>query len=255
MGERLQKVMARAGVASRRACERIIRGGRVTVNGRVVTELGTRVTPGVDQIAVDGKPLKVEPLTYILLHKPAGYITTVRDPQGRPTVMDLVPGVGVRLFPVGRLDYDSSGLLILTNDGELANALTHPRYGARKTYRVLVRGGVSEEALKTLQRGVQLSDGPARAHAISVEGKSGGNTWLEVVLTEGRNRMLRRMLAAVGLEVLQLIRVEEAGISLGALPPGQFRHLTPSEVESLRAHTRHLRHQSPHGRPHRHQPC
>lgn len=243
MGERLQKVMARAGVASRRACEKIIQEGRVKVNGQVVTELGVRVTPGVDEVTVDGKPLKLEPLTYILLHKPAGYVTTVRDPQGRPTVMDLVRGVNVRLFPVGRLDYDSSGLLLLTNDGELANALTHPRYGAEKKYRVLVRGAVPEEALKTLRRGVELSDRPARPKSVSLAGKSGQNTWVEVVLTEGRNRIVRRMLAAVGLDVLELIRVEEAGISLGALPSGRFRHLTPSEVEHLRAHTR-LAHRS-----------
>lgn len=234
-GERLQKVLAHAGVASRRRAEDLIRAGRVTVNGAVVTELGTRVDPSRDEVRVDGRPLRgAESRVYVLLHKPAGVVSTARDPQGRRTVLDLLPDLGVRLYPVGRLDYDSSGLILLTNDGALALRLTHPRYGAEKVYRVQVEGHPSPAALDRLRRGMRLSDGmtaPARVREVARD--AAGST-LEVVLREGRNRQVRRMFAAVGHPVRALVRVGEAGLTLGDLPPGAWRRLTEEEVARLR---------------------
>lgn len=230
---RLQKALAQAGVASRRAAEELIRQGRVTVNGRVVTELGTKVVPGRDTVAVDGRPLRgPEKLVYLALNKPAGYVSTAFDPQGRPTVLDLVPA-DVRLFPVGRLDADSEGLLLLTNDGEFAFRVTHPRHALDKEYRVLVEGRPSPEALNALRRGV-LIEGQLTAPAeVALLGYDDGNALLRVVIREGRKRQVRRMLLAVGHRVLRLRRVRIGGIELGELPVGRYRRLTRNEIRSV----------------------
>lgn len=233
-GERLQRFLARAGVASRRCAEELIRAGRVTVNGAVVRALGTRVDPDRDEVRVDGRPVRPQRLVYILLHKPAGVVSTVRDPQGRKTVLDLVPDLGVRLFPVGRLDYDSTGLLLLTNDGELAHRLTHPRFGAEKVYRVRVEGHPDEAELARLRSGVRLAEGVTAPARVRVLGHDREGTWLEVALREGRNRQVRRMLAVLGYRVRALARVREGPLRLGALPPGAWRHLTAAEVRRLR---------------------
>ncbi|GIM48265.1 pseudouridine synthase [Collibacillus ludicampi] len=231
--ERLQKVLAQAGVASRRKCEQLILEGRVTVNGHVVTELGTKADPHMDRIAVDGRPIQRERHVYLLLFKPRGVVTTVSDPQGRKTVLDLIEGVKERIFPVGRLDIDTSGLLLLTNDGMLTNALLHPSRKIYKTYRAQVEGFVSDEAILKLSRGVLLEDGmtaPARVKRLK---ESGGQTLLEITIHEGRNRQVRRMCEAVGHPVRTLRRVKFAFLTLGHLKPGEYRHLTKEEVRKL----------------------
>ncbi|MBI4495292.1 MAG: rRNA pseudouridine synthase [Chloroflexi bacterium] len=233
--ERLQKFLAHAGVASRRAAEELIRAGRVAVNGQVVTEMGVQVEPRLDRVAVDGRPIaQPEPLFYLALHKPRGYVATVRDELGRPTVMDLLHAPA-RLYPVGRLDADSEGLLLLTNDGELAHRLTHPSHLVDKEYHVLVAGALPEAALRTLRLGVQLEDGvTAPATVERLRREDDGATWLRIVLHEGRKRQIRRMVQAVGGRVLRLIRVRIDGIQLGGLEPGQSRPLADDEVARLR---------------------
>ena len=227
--------MARAGIASRRRCEEMIAAGMVKVNGRVVTRLGTKVDPEKDVIEVNGKVLPPpEKKVYILIYKPRGYVSTVRDPQGRPKVLDLLRGVRQRVYPVGRLDYDSEGLLLLTNDGELAHRLTHPRFGVEKVYRVRVQGHPSEEDLERLRRGVRLAEGPTAPARVRVLRRDPDGTWLEVALREGRNRQVRRMLAALGYGVRALVRVREGPLALGGLQPGQWRHLSDQEVRRLK---------------------
>ena len=234
MGERLQKVMARAGVASRRKSEELIRQGRVAVNGRVVRELGVRVDPTEDVITVDGKPLRLRAQhTYVVLHKPPGVITTVHDPWGRPTVLDLVQ-TEARVFPVGRLDANSEGLVLLTDDGELAYRLTHPRFQHEKEYHVLVTGRPTRRTLERLRRGVPLEDGVTAPAQVEVLRRAGRHTWLRIVLREGRKRQIRRMAEAVGHPVRRLIRVRIGPLRLGNLGPGEWRHLTRREVEALR---------------------
>lgn len=231
--ERLQKVLARAGLGSRRACEELIRQGRVTVNGQVA-RLGQTVDPGREEILVDGQPLYLpERPTYLLLHKPPGVICTVRDTHGRPTVLDLIPAT-VRLYPVGRLDLESEGLLLLTDDGELAFRLTHPRYGVEKEYHVLVEGRPTLETLSRWRSGqVALEERPAPAQ-VEVMRVEGENTWLRVVLHEGRKRQIRLVAEALGHPVRRLIRVRLDGLRLGKLPPGVWRALKPEEVARLR---------------------
>jgi len=233
--ERLQKVLAWAGLGSRRQCEELIRSGRVEVDRKVVTQLGTRVDPLRQRIRVDGVLLPRPDRVYYAVHKPARVVCTHRDPSGRPRVVDLVPASAQRLFPVGRLDLHSEGLILLTNDGELANQLTHPRYGVEKTYRVLVAGRPSPEVLATLRRGVHLAEGLARVKAIRVKKQFKQSTVLEMVLQEGRNREIRRVLARVGHKVLRLLRIAVGPIRLGNLPPGGWRRLSPNEVDRLRA--------------------
>lgn len=241
MTERLQKVMAHAGIASRRSAERMIREGRVSVNGTVVTELGTRIDPARDAVKVDGKRLPAAPKThtYIFLNKPRGYVTTLSDPEKRPTVRHLLAGVGTRVYPVGRLDFDSEGLLLLTDDGDLARDLMHPGSRVTKTYLAKVRGTPDPGALERLERGVRLggrSTLPARARI----SRRGEKAWLEITVVEGRNRQVRRMLEAIGHPVQRLRRVAYAGIPLGALPAGSFRMLTSSELARLRKAIRPL---------------
>jgi len=197
-GERLQKVLAAAGAGSRRQCEELILAGRVEVDRQVVVELGTRVDLGRQEIRLDGVPLHRSKLVYYALHKPTGVVSTNRDPSGRPRVIDLLPKSEVRLYPIGRLDLNSEGLILVTNDGELANRLTHPRYGVEKTYRVQVAGHPERDILGQLHEGVRLAEGVARVARVRVAGKHKDSTILEMVLREGRNREIRRMLARWG---------------------------------------------------------
>jgi len=232
-GERLQKVLAAAGVASRRAAEELIVAGRVTVNGRVVTTLGSRMVPAQDRLEVDGKRVATDPeKEYVLLNKPPGVISTARDDRGRTTVVDLVASRR-RLFPVGRLDADAQGLMILTNDGALAHRLAHPRFGIERAYRVEVEGAVAASELDRLRKGIRLEDGIARAVRARVVAKGKGRTQLEVVLAEGRNHEVKRLLAAVGHPVVRLVRRTFGPIGLGDLKPGSWRRLSPAEVGAL----------------------
>ncbi len=231
--ERLHKVLAQAGVASRRKCEELIAAGRVKVNGEIVTIPGSKVDPHRDHIELDGKPIQLpSEHVYFLLNKPVGYVSTVRDPQGRPTVIDLLP-VQQRVYPVGRLDIDSEGLILLTDDGELAQRLTHPSYEHEKEYHVLVEGRPTARALRNLRDGIELEDGYTWPAEVTVLRREGNGTWLRFVIHEGRKRQLRRMCKAVGHPVRRLIRVRMGPLTLGNLPPGQHRSLTPQERELL----------------------
>lgn len=232
--ERLQKILSRAGLGSRRGCEEIISAGRVTVNGQVAA-LGMKADPQRDRIEVDGRPIeKSQPLTYIALYKPRGVISTVKTPFPRQTVRDLVPLPG-HLYPVGRLDIDSEGLILMTNDGDLTNRLTHPGYGHEKEYRVLVARRPDEDQLAIWRRGVVLEDGyrtaPAEVHFQSASGKG---AWLRVIMREGRKRQIREVGKTIGLPVVKIIRVRIGTLQLGNLKPRQWRHLTSAEVAALK---------------------
>ncbi|RLA88496.1 MAG: pseudouridine synthase [Deltaproteobacteria bacterium] len=233
--ERLQKILSKAGITSRRKAEGLILQGRVSVNGKIVRELGTKAVLGRDEIRVDGETLKPESEGVVLvLFKPRRCVTTLHDPQGRPTVADFVNKFPMRLYPVGRLDYDAEGLLLLTNDGELAHRLQHPRYKVPKTYLVKVRGHPPAEALAILQQGVNLEDGitaPAELIVIEDDQKA---TWLSLTLREGRKHQVKRMCAAVGHPVLRLRRTKVGPIELDDLRPGEIRRLKSRAVRSLR---------------------
>ena len=232
--ERLQKYLARCGVASRRASEQLITSGRVRVNGERVVELGTSVDPERDRVEVDGRAVRPpDRLSYVALNKPIGVVSTASDPRGRRTVLDLVPG-DARLFPVGRLDYDSEGLIVLTDDGDLAMRLTHPRHGAEKEYRALLRGDVTDEVLARLSAGIELDGKPTAPATFERLETHPDGVWVRVVLHEGRNRQIRRMVEAVGLEVVRLVRVRVGSLRLGSLPPGAWRRLSAAEVAALR---------------------
>jgi|GEM_PF-140312 len=232
-GERLQKVLAQAGVGSRRACEEYIKQGRVTVDGKTVRELGVRVDPMGANIAVDGERVRLERPVYYAVNKPKGYVSTNDDPAGRPRVVDILSEIPERVYAVGRLDEESTGLMILTNDGELANRLAHPRYGVEKIYRAVVAGAPSPDVLRQLAEGVWLSDGKARAKRARIVGARGESTILELALAEGKNREVRRMLARFGHKVMSLTRVAIGPITLKGLPLGEFRHLNPAEIDLL----------------------
>jgi 23S rRNA pseudouridine2605 synthase len=234
-GERLQKVLARAGVGSRRTNEMLIAEGRVTVNGEVAV-LGRRVDAEHDRVALDGVPVVVdESVVHWVLNKPAGYVTTAHDTHGRPTVLDLVP-VEPRVFPVGRLDFETEGLLLITNDGELAQLLTHPRYGVEKEYFAEVEGKPSPADLRALRAGVELDDGPTRPARVKVVQQSAsGTTALTIVVKEGRKRMVRRMCAAVGHPVVRLARTRIGTLRDPHLAPGTWRVLAAGEVRALYA--------------------
>ncbi len=237
---RLNAYLARAGIASRRGAEDLIRAGRVRVNGEVVTRLGTVADPDRDTIVVDDRPVRpFAERTYIALHKPVGVVTTVRDPHGRPTVVDLV-GHERRVVPVGRLDADTTGALLLTNDGELAHRLMHPRYGVDKVYEAEVEGRPDAHALERLARGVPLEDGTTAPARVRVLHTGGDATTLELVLHEGRKHQVKRMCAAVGHPVLRLHRSSYAGLTLDGLRPGEWRELSRPEVERLRAAARRV---------------
>ena len=233
--ERIQKILAKAGIASRREAERMVVEGRVTVNGKVVDTLGSKADAVVDHIKVNGRRLTgFEPKVTLLLNKPRGYLSTVKDPKERPTVMDLLGRVKWRIYPVGRLDFDAEGLLLLTNDGDLAHILSHPRFSISRTYLVKVGGVPDERKLIRLKRGVVLEDGEARVVSFSILRRGEKNSWIRVVVTEGRNRLVKRMFSAIRHPVLKLKRVEFGPIKLGELPIGQFRCLTSEEMESLK---------------------
>jgi 23S rRNA pseudouridine2605 synthase len=237
--QRLQKIIAAAGIASRRKAEALIVGGAVSVNGQTTTELGTKADPERDHIRVNGKLLReAQRRVYVVLNKPKGYVTTVRDPEGRPTVMDLVRGVGVRIYPVGRLDFNSEGLLLLTNDGELAAALMKAASHFPKTYLVKISGRPAAEALAKLKSGIFISTaqghrvktGPAKIRLV----RDAENPWYEVTLIEGRNRQIRRMLEEIGHHVEKIKRVRYGPLQLD-IQAGEFRHLTPHEISRLKS--------------------
>ncbi|MFM7184714.1 MAG: pseudouridine synthase [Planctomycetota bacterium] len=231
--ERLQKVLAAAGLGSRRACEELITTGRVEVDRQVVTTLGVRVDPHAQEIRVDGERLPHPKRVVYMLNKPVGVVTTNVDPAGRPRVVDLVPG-DQRLFAIGRLDRMSEGLILVTNDGGLANLLAHPRYGVEKKYLVQVAGVPAEDLLERLRRGIRLAEAEVHAKRVSIRSQHKQSAVLEMVLDEGKNREIRRMLASLGHKVHQLKRVAVGGLSLGNLLPGQWRPLSWSEIEELR---------------------
>jgi 23S rRNA pseudouridine2605 synthase len=240
-GERLSRFLAHAGIASRRHAEELIAAGRVKVNGVTVTTQGTRIHPVMDIVLVDGKPVPTTSKhVYLMLHKPTGYVSTAHDPQGRPTVVELLPAElhSLRVYPVGRLDIDTRGLLLLTNDGDFALHLTHPRYFMQKHYQALVKGCPSENSLQVLRNGVTIVEDQGRSHKtapakIQLLRKEGSDCWLSLTIHEGRKRQVRRMLAAVGHPVLELSRVGIGPIELGALPVGKWRYLSGEEVKSL----------------------
>ena len=230
--ERVQKLLARAGLGSRRACEELIRAGRVTVDGAVTT-LGDRADPERQRLALDGVPVVIRAdLVYYLLNKPPGVVTTARDPQGRPTVVELVPAEP-RVFPVGRLDFDTEGLLLLTNDGDLAQLLAHPRHGVDKTYLAEVHGDAGDGALARLRSGIELDDGPTAPARVRLTSRASGRSALELTIHEGRKRQVRRMCAAVGLPVTRLVRTRIGPITDTRLVPGAWRALTRAEVRAL----------------------
>jgi 23S rRNA pseudouridine2605 synthase len=231
--ERLQKVLAAAGIGSRRKCEELISAGRVTVDGRTVSELGTKVDPDEAEIRIDGEPLPRTKRLYYMVNKPHGVVSTNRDPAGRPRVIDLLPSAE-RLFTVGRLDLSSEGLILATNDGELANLLAHPRYGVEKTYHAQVVGVPEADVLDRLRQGVHLAEGFAHAKRVSIKSHHKQSATLEIVLDEGRNREVRRLLARVGHKVVRLKRIALGPLRLGDLGPGEFRQLRREEVRALR---------------------
>jgi 23S rRNA pseudouridine2605 synthase len=232
--DRLQKVLAHAGLGSRRGCETLILQGRVAINGQVIRELGTRVDPSAARITVDGEPIKLESMVYYAVNKPKGYVSTSSDPAGRPRVVDLLPEIPERVYTVGRLDEASTGLLLLTNDGDLANKLAHPRYGVEKVYRALVAGLPTPEMLSKLTEGVWLSDGKVRAKRARIVGRQGQATMLELVLAEGKKREIRRMLSKLGHKVMTLNRIAVGPVSLKGLSVGECRSLSKHEIELLR---------------------
>ncbi|HWQ09162.1 MAG TPA: pseudouridine synthase [Holophaga sp.] len=232
-GDRLQKILAAAGVASRRACEQIILDGRVQVNGRTITELGTKADPFRDEITVDLLPIRKETLVYILVNKPKGYVTTVKDDEGRPTVMALLHGIDARVYPVGRLDFNSEGLLLMTNDGGLAQRLTDPGSHVPKVYLVKVHRMPRPETLEELRSGFRLEGRRLKPCGIEVFERA-DNPWLKVVLTEGKNQQIRRMFAAVGHPVAKLKRIQFGPLDDPALKPGDWRFLKPNELAALK---------------------
>lgn len=231
--DRLQKVIAKAGVCSRRKAEELISAGRVMVNGKTVRRLGTKVDPKSDRIAVDGETLEREPRVYCMLNKPAGVVSTAHDPEGRTTVLQLVPQ-DVRFYPVGRLDYDTEGLLLLTNDGELTYRLTHPSHEIDKVYVAELRGRLGSVALQSLREGVDLEDGRTSPAKVSVLQTTDSATVVEMTIHEGRNRQIRRMAEHVGFPVVRLVRLAIGPIRLGDLRRGRWRYLTDAELDALK---------------------
>jgi 23S rRNA pseudouridine2605 synthase len=235
MEERVQKIIAAAGIMSRRAAEQLILEGRVTVNGTAVTELGTKADPERDHIKVDGKLINPsQPRTYLMLNKPVGFVTTMSDPEGRPVVSNLLQGVKARVYPVGRLDYNTEGLLLLTNDGDFAHLITHPRHELPKTYLVKVKGVLTDAQVENLEKGVFLKDGKTAPAKVKKLRKEEANSWVEITIHEGRKRQVRRMIDHTGHSVIKLKRVRIGSLNLGDLPLGTYRHLTADEVEAMK---------------------
>ena len=234
MQQRLQKLISQAGITSRRAAEEMILAGRVSVNGTVITELGSKADPAGDCVCVDGKPLQFAARRlYILLNKPVGYMTTLDDPEGRPLVTDLLKEISERVYPVGRLDYNTEGLLLLTNDGEWANRLMHPRHEIEKEYHVRVRGKVHNSQLDQLAKGVQIDDRSTAPATVRLIKDGEQNDWISITIHEGRNRQVRRMCEAVSLSVVRLKRVRYGDLAIGPLKPGEYRQLSEAEVSKL----------------------
>ena len=234
MEERLQKIIARSGVTSRRAAEELITAGRVRVNGRIVTELGAKADGRRDKIEVDGHRLVAEQPIYLVLHKPRNVVSTLSDPEGRPTVADLVRGAGSRVYPVGRLDFATSGVLLMTNDGEFSNGLLHPRGGVPKTYVLKVKGLMEAEDAETWANGVMLEDGKTLPAQVRILRHEEDKTWIEITLREGRNQQIRRMGEATGFPVMRLARLSFAGVTSEGLRPGEWRPLTVDELTDIR---------------------
>jgi len=231
---RLQKFLANAGVTSRRKAEELIEAGRVKVNGSVVRELGTKVDPARDEVLVDGRRIRSAQEIWVALHKPRGYVSTRHDPQGRPTIYELLPEELHSLFYVGRLDVDSEGLILLTNAGDTAHRMLHPSFEVTRVYDVLVRGFLNRDAEERLRAGVMLDDGMARAQSVRVRpGRTPDESRVRLSLREGRKREVRRMMSALGHDVRRLRRISYGPIQLGALPPGKWRRLTETELRSL----------------------
>jgi 23S rRNA pseudouridine2605 synthase len=234
--ERLQKILAEAGIASRRKCEEIITAGRVQVNGEVVTTLGVKVDPEQDEIQVDGRFINQQKKIYVLLNKPKGVITSSTDPEGRKVVTDFLPGITERVYPVGRLDYDTEGLLLLTNDGEFAHLLTHPKHHVPRTYQATVKGVPHGTILEKLRSGIQLEDGmtfPAEVEYADISPEK-NETIVQITIYEGRNRQVRRMFEAVSFPVIRLRRIKFGPIFLMGVPRGKYRHLTLNEIKELK---------------------
>ncbi len=233
--ERLQKFLAHAGIASRRTCEELISLGKVKVNGLVVREMGVKVDPEKDRVEVAGKEVHIEEeKCYLVLNKPKGYVTTLRDPQRRPKVADLLEDVKARVYPVGRLDFDTSGLLLMTNDGDITYRLTHPKHEIGKTYQALVKGVPDQDKLKRFQKGLRLADGITAPAKVRLLKKQGSNCLLEITIYEGRNRQIRRMCETIGHPVIDLKRVSMGFLNLDGLEVGKYRSLTRSEVAKLK---------------------
>lgn len=236
MLERLQKIIARAGIASRRAAETMIRQGRVSVNGRTITELGTKADTRRDEIRVDGNLISHSQgaeKVYILLNKPRGYLTTLHDPEGRPVVTDLIEDIAERIFPVGRLDYDSEGLLLMTNDGDFANRVQHPRFEVSKTYLAKIKGNIARKDLDAIKLGTRLEDGDFRPLTVLVDKRNTKSCWLRLTIAEGRNRVIRRYFETMGYPVMRLIRVAIGDIETGNLKQGAYRYLKGKEIRKL----------------------
>jgi 23S rRNA pseudouridine2605 synthase len=235
-GERLNKIIAMSGISSRRSADVLISAGRVIVNGMVITEPGSKAIWGIDSITVDGKQVPDPPgKIYIILHKPFGYVSTLKDPEGRPIISDLIQDIKERIYPVGRLDFDSQGLLILTNNGDLAFRLMHPRFHIPRIYKVTVNGCITNQSVKRLRKGVFLDDGPTNPAGVRIINREKDRSVLRVTMFEGRSREIRRMFEAVGHKTINLIRTGYGSLVLGNLKVGKYRHLTNSEVKTLHA--------------------
>jgi 23S rRNA pseudouridine2605 synthase len=233
--QRINRILSLAGIASRRRADEMIGEGRITVNDRVVREPGSKATWGEDIIRADGEEIpKPSDRTYLILNKPFGYICSLKDPEGRAIVTDLLKGVHQRVYPVGRLDFNTLGLLLLTNDGDLSHRLTHPRYHVPRTYKATVEGMITEEALRLLRKGIMLEDGFSGGSNASFVSRAGGKSVIRITVTQGRNRLVRRMIEAVGYLTVHLIRTGLGTLDLGNLRPGQYRYLEPDELLALK---------------------
>jgi len=233
--QRINQILSLAGVTSRRNADELLKRGRVSVNDRVIREPGTQAIWGTDSIKVDGHEIRgPSERIYLMLNKPAGYISSLRDPVGRPVVTDLLTGIKQRVYPVGRLDFDTLGLLLFTNDGDWAHRLSHPRFRVPRTYKVTLEGTVSEEALEILRKGIQLEDGFSGPAKVTLLQQDGGRSILRMTITSGKNRIVKRMAEAVGLRVIHLVRTGFGLLALGHLKVGKFRNLEPDEVESMK---------------------
>ena len=234
---RLEKFLSESGIASRRNAKKYISAGRVSVNGERVLIPGTHIAPQQDEIAFDGEPIRGKPKRiYLMLNKPAGYVTTVRDERGRPTVMELVSDIAERIYPVGRLDVDTEGLLLMTNDGDFAHKILHPSHETQKTYTAWVEGKPNQRAIQRLREGIEIEEGTITSAKVNQIGKREGQTQFKVVIHEGKKRQIRRMFHAIGHDVVHLKRVGIGSLSLGRLSTGKYRPLTPTEIESLDPH-------------------